>query len=300
MAKEKKVKPPKPPKPEKVKKEKKAKEDKTPGRGRTAVAVIALILALIGVGGGAYFGYSQWQTAQQAAQLAKEDEANKQRIAALEEAAALEKNRENVVIQMSPHAVAAYMADSAHLYQTKFSGVRYESSPEAGSLVKLRVPVSVTIFNNGDQTVTIKSAALYPWETIFEEGFRQENLAAQQENGFFGELAQGQRDSFSVPPGESVTIEIDAKLRGVYSHPAFEAETQRFFMDYYANTENEVPDPEEDSAIEGKGIVNGRVNYLFRQALGFYCAQRSTRFTLTYAIQTERGNAFSATCVVPF
>jgi hypothetical protein len=45
--------------------------------------------------------------------------------------------------------------------------------------------------------------------------------------------------------------------------------------------------------------MNGRVNTLFRQALGFYCAQRHTRFTLTYVIQTGRGNSFSATCVVP-
>jgi len=287
MAREKKVKPPK------------VKKEKSPDRGKTAIAVVAFILALISLGGGVYFGYSEWNTARQAAALAKENEAIDQRVAALEDAAAAEKNREGVVIQMEPHAVAAYMSDSAYLYKTRFSNVRYESG-ETNALVKLRVPVTVTIFNTGDQTVTVSNAALYPWETIFEEGFRQEALAAQQEKGFFGELAQGQRDSFSIAPGESQTLEIAAMLRGVYGHPALEAETQRFFMEYFADPENVIPDSGEDVTIEGRGIMNGRVNVLFREALGFYCGQRHTRFTLTYVIQTGRGNSFSATCVVPF
>jgi len=291
MAKEKKQKPPKPPK---------VKKEKTPRRGKTALAVIAFILALISLGGGAYFGYSEWNTARQAAALAKENEAIGQRVAALEEAAALEKNREGVVVQMEPHAVAAYMADSAHLYQTRFSNVRYESNPEAAALVKLRVPVTVTIHNTGDQTITVTHAALYPWETIFEEGFRQEALAARQEQGFFGELAQGTRDSFSIAPGESQSIEIYAMLRGVYGHPALEAETQRFLTDYFADPENVAPDPGEDVTVEGRGVMNGRVNTLFREALNFYCAQRHTRFTLTYVIETGRGNSFFSTCVVPF
>jgi len=285
---------------EKKIKEPKDKKEKVPGAGKTAIAVIAFILALISLGGGVYFGYSEWNTAKQAAALAKENEAIGQRVAALEDAAAAEKNRESVVIQMEPHAVAVYMADSAHLYRTRFSGVRYESNPEAAALVKLRVPVTVTIINTGDQTITITNAALYPWETIFEEGFRQEALAARQEKGFFGELAQGTRDSFSVAPGESQTVEIYAMLRGIYGHPALEAETQRFFMAYFADPENVMPDPNEDVTIEGRGVMNGQMNTLFRDALNFYCSQRHTRFTLTYAIQTGRGNSFSATCVVPF
>ena len=285
---------------EKKVKEPKVKKEKAPGQGKTALAVVAFILALIALGGGVYFGWSEWNTAKQAAALAKENEAIDQRVAALEDAAAAEKNRENVVIQMESHAVAAYMADSANLYKAQFSSVRYESNPEAAALVKLRVPVTVTVFNTGDQTITVSNAALYPWETIFEEGFRQEALAAQQEKGFFGELAQGKRDSFSVAPGESQVIELYAMLRGVYGHPALEAETQRFFMDYFADPENEVPNPDEDVTIEGRGIMNGRVNYLFREALGFYCGERHTRFTLTYVIETGRGNSFSATCVVPF
>jgi len=288
MAKEKKVKEPK------------VKKEKTPGRGKTAIAVVAFILALISLGGGVYFGWSEWNTAKQAAALAKENEAIDQRVAALEDAAAAEKNREGVVIQMEPHAVAAYMADSASLYKTQFSSVRYESNPEAAALVKLRAPVTITIHNTSDQTITVTDATLYPWETIFEEGFRQEALAAQQEKGFFGELAQGQRDSFSIAPGESQVIEIYAMLRGVYGHPALEAETQRFLMDYFADPENESPNPDEDVTIEGRGIMNGRVNHLFREALAFYCSQRLTRFTLTYVIETGRGNSFSATCVVPF
>jgi len=285
---------------EKTPKPPKVKKEKTPGRGKTALALIAFILALISLGGGIYFGYSEWNTAKQAAALAKENEAIGARVAALEDAAAAEKNRESVVIQMEPHAALAYMADSAYLYKTRFSSLRYEANPEAAALVRLRVPVTVTIHNTGDQTITVSNAALYPWETIFEEGFRQEALAARQEKGFFGELAQGQRDSFSIAPGESQTIEIAAMLRGVYGHPAFEAETQRFFMAYFANPENEAPDPDEDVAVEGRGIMNGRVNVLFREALSFYCSQRHTRFTLTYVIQTARGNSFSATCVVPF
>ena len=292
MAKEKKEKLPKPPK---------VKKEKAPGGGKTAIAVIAFVLALICVGGGVYYVLVERQAAAQAAAAAKEErDALKQRVAALEDAAAAEKNRESVVIQMEPHALAAYMADSAYLYRTRFSSVRYESNPEAAALVKLRAPITVTIFNTGDQTVTVKSAALYPWETIFEEGFRQETLAARQEKGFFGELAQGQRDSFSVAPGESQVIEIYAMLRGVYGHPALEAETQRFFMDYFADPETQAPDSGEDVTIEGWGIMNGRVNYLFREALAFYCEQRHTRFTLTYVIETGRGNSFSATCAVPF
>jgi len=293
MAKEKKVKGKKarPPK---------MKKPNPPGNGKTALAVTAFILALASLCGGVYFGYSEWNTAKRAEALAKENEAIDERIAALERAAAEEKNRESVVIQMEPHALAAYMADSAYLYRARFSSFRYESGPEAGALVKLRVPVTVTIFNSGEQTVTVTGAALYPWETIFEEAMRQETLAARQEQGFFGELAQGQRDSFSVPPGESVSIEIDARLRGVYGHPALEAETHRFFMDYFGDPENPAPDPGEDVAVEGKGAMNGQVNYLFRQALGFYCAQRGTRFTLTYAVRTARENVFSATCIVPF
>jgi len=287
MAKEKKV---KPPKPEKVKKK------KTPGRGRTALAVTALILAVIAVGGGAYLGYRDWHATQRAAQ---DNAAIGGRVAALEEAAAAEKNRESVVIQMEPHSLAAYMSDSGQLYRTRFTSLRYESGGDAGSLVKLRVPVTVTIFNGGDQTITVKSAALYPWETIFEEGFRQEVLAAQQEMGFFGELSQGKRDGFSVAPGEYATVEIDARLRGIYGHPALEAETQRFLTGWFADPENEAPDPDGDVRIEGKGTVNSRVNVLLREALGFYCEQRNTRFTLTYTIQTARGNSFSATCVVP-
>jgi len=284
MAKEKKVKPPK------------VRKEKAPGSGKTALAVTAFILALISLGGGVYIGYREWHAAQQAAQA---NEAIDARVAALEDAAAAEKNRESVVIQMEPHALAAYMADSGRLYGTRFTNVRFEAGGDAGSLVKLRTPVTVTIFNGGEQTITVKGAALYPWETVFEEGFRQETLAAQQEKGFFGELAQGKRDGFSVAPGEFAVIEIDARLRGVYGHPALEAETQRFFAAYFADPENEAPDPGEDIKIEGKGAVNSRVNTLFRQALNFYCAERNTRFTLTYVIETARGNSFSATCVVP-
>ena len=284
-AKEKKVKPPK------------AKRAKPPGQGKTALAAVAFILALISLGGGAYIGYRDWQAAQQAA---LDSEAIDQRIAALEEAAEAEKNQESVVIQMEPHALAAYMADSAYLYSTQFSSARYENSPEANALVKLRVPVTVTIYNTSEQTITVTGAALYPWETIFEEGFRQEALAAQQEKGFFGELSQGQRDSFSIAPGESQAIEIDARLRGVYGHPALEAETHRFFMDYFSDPEHIAPNPDDDVAVEGKGRMNGQVNHLFRQALSFYCGQRNTRFTLTYVMETARGNSFSATCVVPF
>ncbi|MCL2300007.1 MAG: hypothetical protein FWC27_07660 [Firmicutes bacterium] len=288
MAKEKKV---KPPKPEKVKKE------KTPGRGKTALAVTAFILALIALGGGAYVGYREWRAAQRAAQA---NEAIGGRVAALEDAAAAEKNRESVVIQMEPHALAAYMADSANLYKTRFSTVRFENGGDANTLVKLRAPVTVTIYNNSDQTVTVKSAALYPWETIFEEGFRQETLAAQQEKGFFGELTQGQRDGFSIGPGEFQVIEIDARLRGVYGHPALETETQAYLTGYFSDPENAPPEPGDDVAVAGKGRMNSRVNTLFREALGYYCAERSTRFTLTYTLRTARGNSFSATCGVPF
>ena len=294
MAKEKKIKEPKAPK------------EKSPDRGKTILAVVALILALAALGGGGYFGWSGWNTAKRAEALAKENEAfakaneaiNK-RLAALEGFAAAEKNRESVVIRMEPHALAAAMADSAYLYRTRFSNLRFESGAQASAIVKLRVPVTITIFNTGDQTVTVKDAALYPWETIFEEGFRQEALAAQQQKGFFGEPAQGERDSFSIAPGESQSIEIAAMLRGVYGHPALEAETQRFFMDYFGDPEKEAPNPDDDVKIDG-GTMNGRVNHLFREALAFYCAQRQTRFTLTYVIQTGRGNSFSATCTVPF
>jgi len=295
MAKEKKEKLPKPPKEPKIKKE------KQPGGGRTAVAVIAFILALLCVGGGVYYVLVERQSNLQAGAAAQEErDALKGRVDALEKDAAAERNRESVVILMEPHALAAYMADSAFLYGTRFTNVRYESGGDAGSLVKLRAPVTVTIFNGGDQTITVKSAALYPWETVFDEGFRQETLAAQQAKGFYGELTQGKRDGFSIAPGESVTIEIDARLRGIYGHPALEAETQRFFTAYFADPEAQAPDPAEDVKIDGKGAVNSRVNLLFREALGFYCAQRSTRFTLTYTIETERGNKFSAACVVPF
>ena len=292
MAKEKKVKPPK------VKKEK-IKKEKAPGRGRTAIAVIAFVLALASLAGGAYFGYGQWNTAKQAATLAEQNEANDKRIAALEDAASAEKNRERVAIQMEPHALAAYMADSAYLYRTRFSSARYEAG-DASALVKLRVPVTVTIYNNSDQTITVKGAALYPWETIFDETARQEALAARQEKGFFGEITQGQREGFSIAPGDSQTMEIDARLRGVYGHPALEAETHRFFMSYFGSPDAVIPDPGNDIRIDGKGTMNGQVNYLLREALDFYCAQRSTRFTLTYVIETARGNRFFATCIVPF
>jgi hypothetical protein len=71
-------------------------------------------------------------------------------------------------------------------------------------------------------------------------------------------------------------------------------------MDYFADPENETPNPDGDVTIDGKGTLNGQVNYLFRKALAFYCTERHTRFTLTYTIQTGRGNTFSATSVVPF
>ena len=269
----------------------KIKKEKAPGRGKTALAVTAFILALVSLGGGVYLGYREWRAAQ-------DSEAIGQRVAALEEAAEAEKNLEKVFIQMEPHALAAYMADSAYQYRTGFSSVRYDTG-EAGS-VRLRVPLTVTIYNNGEQTITVTGAALYPWETVFDEGFRQESLAARQEKGFFGELAQGQRDNFSIGPGESQSIEIDARLRGVYGHPALEAETHSFFMEYFSDPENADPDPADDVAVAGKGTMNGRVNYLFCEALNYYCARRNTQFTLTYRIETGRGNVFSATCAVPF
>ncbi|MDR2687019.1 MAG: hypothetical protein LBB75_04645 [Oscillospiraceae bacterium] len=281
---------------EKKEKQPKIKKEKAPGRGKTALAAIAFVLALIALSGGVFIGYRDWRAAQQAA---KDKAAFDQRMSALEDAAASEKNRESVAVQMEPHALMAAMADSAFLYKTRFSSVRYEANPQASALVKLRVPVTVTIFNTGDQTVTVTGAALYPWETIFEEGFRQEALAARQEKGFFGELAQGQRDGFSIAPGESQALEVYAMLRGVYGHPALEAELQRFLTDCFADPENVAPDPGEDVTIEGRGVMNSRVNTLFGEALRFYCAQRGTRFTLTYVIRTGRGNSFSATCVVP-
>ena len=271
------------------------------GGGRTAVAVIALLLALASLGGGGYYVYTERQATAQASAAAKEaEDAFNKRLAALEEAASVEKNKESVVLQMEPHSLAAYMADSAYLYQTRFSDVRFAAAAETQALVKLRVPVTVTVHNNSDQTITVESAALYPWETIFDETARQETLAAQQAKGFFGEVVQGQRDGFSVAPGESVSIEIDAMLRGVYGHPALEAETHRFFMDYFGNPAQAAPDPDADIIAEGKGAMNGQLNYLFCDALNFYCTQRNTRFTLTYSIKTGRGNAFSATCTVAF
>ncbi|MCL2106927.1 MAG: hypothetical protein FWH26_07740 [Oscillospiraceae bacterium] len=283
----------------KLKKEKESSAGQKKGGGRNvaAIAVIALALALISLSGASFFGYREWRGAREAREAGR---AIDQRVAALEEAAALEKNRESVVIQMEPHGLAAYMADSGYLYTARFSGLRYESGPEAAAAVKLRVPVTVTIFNNSEQTITVKSAALYPWETIFEEAIRQESLAKQQEKGFFGEVTQGQRDSFSIAPGASHSIEMDARLRGVYGHPAMEAETQRFFMAYFGDSAHALPNAEEDVAVKGKGVINGQVNYLFTQALGFYCDQRSTRFTLSYVIETSRGNTFSSSCIIPF
>ena len=141
---------------------------------------------------------------------------------------------------------------------------------------------------------------MYPWETIFEETARQETLAAQQEKGFYGELTQGKRADFSIAPGESAAMEVDARLRGVYGHPALETETHQFFMDYFSDPEHAVPNIEDDIAIKGKGQMNGQVNYLFHQALAYYCAQRRTQFTLNYVIKTERGNTFMESCTMPF
>lgn len=286
---------PKPPKPPKIK-EPKIKKERAPGTGSKAalaLGVAALLLALAGIGGGVYLWFSQRD---QAAALAEQSSGMESKLSALEEAAAVEKNRENVFIQLEPHAPVVYMADSANLYLTRFSNIRYEG--EGG--IKIRVPLTVTIYNNADQTVTVESAALYPWETIFDETPLQQTLAAKQAGGFFGERTQGQRDKFSVAPGESVTIEADARLRGVYTHPALESELHAFFKAYYDDAENALPNAEEDIALPGKGTMNGQVNYLFSEALGAYCAARATRFTLTYTIATARGNSFSATCAVPF
>ena len=274
---------------------------KRPGRGLTALAVVTLLLALAGIGGGVYYVFTQQQAAAEAAAAAKkESDAVGKRISTLEEAAALEKNKESVFIQMEPHGLAAYMADSAYLYKTQFSDVRFDAAVETSALVKLRVPVTVTIYNNSEQTVTVAGAALYPWETIFEETARQETLAREQKKGFFGEVTSGQRDGFSIPPGESVSIEIDARLRGVYGHPALEAETHRFFMEYFGDPANELPGAEGDLAVAGKGVMNGQANYLLCDALAFYCTQRYTRFTLTYTVETGRGSTFSAACAVAF
>jgi hypothetical protein len=189
------------------------------------------------------------------------------------------------------------MSDSAYLYQTRFSSIRYEGGAQGS--VKLRVPVTVTIFNTSDQTITVKNAALYPWETVFEETARQEALMAQQKAGFFGEIDEGQRDNFSIAPGQSYALEVDAKLRGVYGHPGLEFETHQFFKDYFEK-QGQLPATQDDVAVPGKGAFNGQVNYLFCEALAYYCAQRNTRFTLSYVVETARGNTFSATCAVPF
>jgi len=284
------------PKEKKVKPEK-IKMEKTPGRGRTAIAVIALVLALAGLGGGVYFGLSLFN---QAESLSEKNSVLGGKVAALEEAAATEKNRESLVIQMEPHGLAVYMADSAYLYKPRFANVRFDNSPETADSVKQRVPVTVTLYNTSDQTITVKGAALYPWETVFEETAVQETLAAKQRAGFFGELALGQKEGFSVAPGESYAMEVDARLRGVYGHPALEAETQRFLSDRLSGPDDTPPEPADDVAVSGKGLMNGNVNFLFREALGFYCAQRYTRFTLNYTVETARGNTFTASCVVPF
>ena len=270
---------------------------KPPGRGRTAFAVTAFILAVITLGGSAYFG---WRIYRQAEAIEKGSSAINDKIAALEEDISAEKNRENILIQIEPHGLEAYMADSAFLYKTRFSSVRFDTGAEAEGFVRLRVPVTVTLYNDGEQTVTVERAALYPWETIFDEGFRQEALVARQAKGFFGELAQGPRDKFSLAPGESATLEIDAMLRGVYGHPAMESEMRRFLAARFSDPEQAAPDPAGDVTVKGKGLMNARVSFLLRDALAFYCDQRGTRFTLTYTIETERGNSFSATCAVPF
>jgi len=290
--KEKKAKPPKikEPKPEKEPKQ-------SGGRLGMALGLVALLLALVSAAGGAYLWAAQKN---QAALLAQKDSAINKKLSALEEAAALEKNRESVFIQLEPHAPAVFMTDSTNLYLTQFSNIRYEAGADDSSHIKIRVPLTVTIHNNSDQTITVAEAALYPWETIFDETARQETLAAKQAKGFFGEVTRGQRDKFSVPPGESVSVEIDARLRGVYTHPALESTLHSFFKEYFADPDHEAPDPGGDIAIKGKGMMNGPVNYLFSEALDRYCARRSTQFTLTYTITTARENTFSATCIVPF
>jgi len=280
-------------KPPKIKEPKVAKKTiQSSGRGGIALGIAALLLALAGLGGGVFLWITQKN---QVALFAREGSAINQKLSDLEEAAALEKNRENVFIQMEPHAPVIYMADSQGLYLTRFSNVRYE-----GGSVKIRVPLTVTIHNNADQTVTVTEAALYPWETVFDETPRQEALAAKQAKGFFGEVTRGQRNKFSIPPGESVSVEIDARLRGIYTHPALESELHGFFKDYFADPDHVALDPEGDVAVKGKGTMNGPVNYLFSEALGRYCARRSTQFTLTYTITTARENTFSATCAIPF
>ena len=278
MAREKAVKPPKEPK---VKRE-------SSGKGKTVLGIIAILLALASLSTAIYFGMN-------GRRIAQENSAINAKLDKLEQNVNQEKNRESVLIQMEPHGLEAYMTDSARLYQTLFSSVRYDETD-----LKLRVPVTVTIHNNSDQTITISDAALYPWETVFEETTRQESLAAEQEKGFFGELTKGERSGFSIAPGKSQSIEIDARLRGVYTHPAMEAELRKFFSEHFKNPEQLVPTAGEDLAVTGKGTSNGRVNYLLRDALGFYCTERSTRFTLTYRVTTARGNAFSSTCSVVF
>jgi len=278
MAREKKVKPPKEPK---VKSE-------SSGKGKTALSVIAILLALASIGTAVYFGRNGQR-------IAQENSAINAKLDKLEQNVNQEKNKESILIQMEPHGLEAYMTDSARLYQTLFSSVRLDETD-----LKLRVPVTVTIHNNSDQTITVSEAALYPWETVFEETALQESLAAEQEKGFFGEITKGERNGFSIAPGKSQAIEINARLRGVYAHPAMEAELRQFFSAHFSDPEQTAPSADDDVTVTGKGTMNGRVNYLLRDALGFYCTERNTRFTLTYRVTTARGNAFSSTCSVVF
>ena len=125
MAREKKVKPPKPPKEPKVKNE-------SSGKGKTALSVIAILLALASIGTAVYFGMNGQR-------IARENSAINEKLDKLEQNVNQEKNKESVLIQMEPHGLEAYMTDSARLYQTLFSSVRYDETD-----LKLRVPVTVT------------------------------------------------------------------------------------------------------------------------------------------------------------
>ena len=106
-------------------------------------AIVALLLSLASLGIALFLIFSGQRAARLADRIAKDNETINQKVAALEEAAAAEKNRESAVIQMEPHGLAVYMGDSAALYKTKFSSIRYEGA----EAVKLRAPVTVTIFN---------------------------------------------------------------------------------------------------------------------------------------------------------
>ena len=192
---------------------------------------------------------------------------------------------EDIEISIKSDQLRVYMYDSEYCYQTSFSSMYLTDFLATEFFVMSYIPVTVTIYNNSDKTLTIRNSSF--------NSYSPSKTVDVSDNFFYGHILEGDKYNFSIPPGEFKELKIEAHLDvREFSEEIGNIvgeELRKYGMGYIT---------EADEYKFEHCVSNWIVDNLFDNAFCEIKKQQDLRWEIKYAIQTARGSNFDAICII--